>query len=351
MKSTLLTLAILALITVPAFGQTGDGRSDNSAVIADNIESIVETLKTNALPKSEFETTEKYEARRQTARKGGATFKFVLDAAAKTFTYDADSRMTQVSVPVEDHIFLGQNPPKRPVINVHFVKRSERKYTGSNAFGAQAEVTSTTTDFYGVLLSQPIESPLLFPMEAVAAQSVKPFLRIGFVCTLTGNNVVEDTFVNTAKIDFPYDIYQHYKYVPVLITEIFVVDNRDGKVLMQVQTGLAADMTAQKDMRNKLFPITLEIRGLGAVYLSIDGETEQMVQPGFLNETVMFRAKHQIHLRLSTRYDPLQFQLNGVRYKPKWVMNRSGIVEQPEAVISAEQAVQVGTNAKTKHKN
>jgi len=56
---------------------------------------------------------------------------------------------------------------------------------------------------------------------------------------------------------------------------------------MQVHTGSSADMSIQRDMRNKSFPITLEIRGLGAVYLSIDGEPEQMVQPGFLNETVM----------------------------------------------------------------
>jgi hypothetical protein len=338
---------LLALTASAAFGQT-NGPGENAAVKGDNIESLVETLKTNALPKSEFETTEMYEARLQNSRKDGSTFKFVLDAAPKTFTYDADSGMMQVSVPVEDHIFLGQTPSKRPVINVHFVQRSERKYTGSNAFGAQAEVTSTMTDFYGVSLDQSIESPLLFPMDAVAAQSVKPFLRFGFVCTLTGNTVVEDTFANSPTIDFPYGIYHRYKYVSGLITEIFVVDSRDGRVLMQVHTGSSADMSIQRDMRNKSLPIALEIRGLGAVYLSIDGEPEQMVQPGFLNETVMFRAKQQIHLRLSTRYDPLEFRLNGVRYKPKWVMNRSGIVEQPEAVISAEQAVQTGTKAKAK---
>jgi hypothetical protein len=338
---------ILAFTASAAFGQTGNGRGDNTAVIGDNIESIVETLKTNALPKSEFETTQMYEARSQAARKDGSTLKFVLDAAPETFTYDADSGMMQVSVPVKEHIFLGQSVPKRPTINVHAVPRSERKYIGSNAFGAQVEVTSTTDDMYGLLLNQIIESPLLALMEAATAQSVKPFLRLGVICTLTGNTVVEDTYAISATISFPRDFYQHNKYVPALITEIFVIDSRDEKILLRVHPDSSADMSMQRAMRNKILPITLEIRGLGAVYLSIDGEPEQMVQPGF--ETVMFRAKHQIHLKLSTRYDPLEFRLNGVRYKPKWVMNRTGIVEQPETVISAEQAVQVGTKAKTKH--
>lgn len=345
MKHTVLIIALM--VAAPAWGQTGDGRDDNTAVMGDNIESIVETLKTNALPKSEFETTEMYEARRQTMRKDGSTFKFFLAADPKMFSYDADSRMMDVSVPIQNHIFLGQNPSNRSIINVRFVDRSERKYIGSNAFGAQAEVTSTVTDFYGVFLNQSIESPLLFPIDAVAAQAVKPFLRFGFICTLTGNAVVEDTHARTATIDLPYDNYHRYKYVPVMITDIFVVDSRNGNVLMQVNTGSSADIAVQRDLRNKSFPITLEIRGSGAVYLSIDGEPEQMVLPG-VSETVMFRAKRQIHLKLSSQYNPLEFRLNGVRYKPKWVMNRSGIVGQPETVISAEQAVQVGAKTKLK---
>lgn len=244
-----------------------------------------------------------YEARRQTVM---GTFKFVADADPKTFSYDADTKLMQVSVPVGDHIFLGQSVPKRATINVHAIKRSERKYIGSNAFGAQADVTSTITDFYGVLVSQSIESPLLFPIDAIAVQSVKPFLRFGFICTLAGNTVVEDTFANAPTIELPYGIYHHYSYVPVMITELFAVDSRDGKVLVQVHTGSSADAATQRQMRNKSLPITLEIRGLGAVYLSIDGQPEQIVQPGFLNEAVMFRARRQIRMRLSTRYDKLE---------------------------------------------
>ena len=119
---------ILALTVSSAFGQTGDGAVPAAG---DNIESLVETLKTNALPKSEFVTTQVYEAQRQAAQKIGSMFRFVLDATPKAFIYDADSRMMTVSVPTDDHIFIGQNPSRRPVINVHFVKRSERDYIGS----------------------------------------------------------------------------------------------------------------------------------------------------------------------------------------------------------------------------
>lgn len=86
-----LLIPILALTASAAFGQKGDGLGDNTAVVGDNIESLVETLKTNALPKSEFETTQVYEAQEPTAAVSTSTPTAFISANPSSRNLTADS--------------------------------------------------------------------------------------------------------------------------------------------------------------------------------------------------------------------------------------------------------------------
>jgi hypothetical protein len=340
----LITFAVVALAQDATFRDSAPIGNNTTQVgpafAGDSIESLVKDITTNAAPKSEFETTAAYEARRNAARRDGAAFVFVLDSGKDLFTYDADSGTMMTSLPISKETFyLEPNHPEHTVLTLRRIERSSREYIGSNAYGAKANVSSHLFDEYGVVVNQSLLSTLMSPpMDASNAKDTKPYLRAAVACTLLAGPVMRNVSGHEATISNPFEFYVQQQYLPVTVTEILLFDERTGNVLLRVHPDNTTDLTMQRELMSKAFPIELEVRGSGMVYISIDGGSEE---PIFQNKVV--RAKRQMTLKLKSEYDQLAFRLNGLPYKPVWsVHNKSygtfAMFDYAEAVISSANA-------------
>jgi hypothetical protein len=305
------------------------------AFTGDNIQSLVETIKTDSLPKSEFETTVAYEARRNATRKDGTPLVFVFDEKQQ-FTYDADSEMMMTSIAVKKQTFyLERNHPEYSVLDIRRTQRSQREYIGSNAYGAQAKISSSLWDEYGIVINQSLEPTLLLAMNTASARDLKPFLRLGVACTLLTSTILENVSGHEATISSPFEFYTHYFYLPVVVSEMFIFDRRDGTALLRVHSNSSNDLAKQQEFRTKTFPIELEVKGSGVLFVSVDGGSEE---PMFQNTIV--RAKHRLNLKLQSQYAQPDLRLNGIAYRPAWsihnkLINSISIFDYAEAAISS----------------
>jgi YD repeat-containing protein len=89
-------------------------------------------------------------------------------------------------------------------------------------------------------------------------------------------------------------------------------------------------------MRRKSYPLELQIRGAGLVFVQVDNGREEMAFDGTL-----IRAKQQIHLKLETQYSQASFVLNGSAYSPAWqIYNRNvgtlSTFDHAEALITSD---------------
>jgi hypothetical protein len=320
------------------------------AFTGDNIEALVGTMKTDSLPKSEFETTATYEARRNMNRKDGATMVFVLDDK-QHFDYDADSEMMMTTIGVRKQIYLERGRVEYyPILDICHIERSHREYIGSNAYGAERKVSSNQWDEYGITINQPLESTLLVAMNTATAKDVKPFLRLGIACTLLKGALLQTVSGNEATIFNPHAYYINSSYLPVVVTEMFIFDKRDGTALLRVHSNSPDDIAMQRDFRKKTFPIELEFRGSGMLYARIDGGSEEP-----LSQNAIIRAKHQLNLRVEVSYDRLDLRLNEIAYRPAWSIHNLhaqigtlSMFDYAEAVISSadfEEDSQSGTHS------
>src|SRR4051812_21524791 len=85
--------ALLAWAQARIPSDTEPNSSLTPGFTGDNIAAVVASLASISKPRSEFETTMQYEARRSANSKSGSTFTFVLDKKDEMFTYDADAQI------------------------------------------------------------------------------------------------------------------------------------------------------------------------------------------------------------------------------------------------------------------
>jgi hypothetical protein len=306
------------------------------AFTGDNIGLVIKAVTTKAAPKSEFETTPAYEARRNASKMDGSAFVFVFDSQKDFFTYDADSATMMAPLPITTNKFyLEPNSPEYTVLTLRRLELSSREYVGSNAFGATVNVSSHLYDEYGVVTNQPLVTALAFPMEVSIAKDAKSYLRVALACTLLGGEVHRDVAGHEATISDPYETHVQKQYLPVTVTELFVFDERSGNVLLRVRPDNAADLARQREFMSKPFPIELAIRGSGMIYVTID---EGVETPAF--QSTVVKAKHQVVLKVKTELDRFSFLLNGAPYRPVWSVHRNtfgsfSMFDYAQAVVSS----------------
>ena len=290
-----------------------------STFTGDSIEALVQAIKKKSVPKSEFETTAAYEARLNGERRDEGTFVFVLDQ--RQFSYDADAEMMTASISMNKRKFSSEpDHPEYWVLSVRHVLGSRTEYVGSNAFGVEAAVSSTISQDFSVILEQSLEPDLFLPMNPTTAQDVKPHLRTGLTCTLSSDKVFQDFSRHEPTISDPIDDFITYSFVPVTVREMFVFDKRDGTVLLRVHYNEPADLATQREYRDKMFPIELEVEGNSLLYVSIDGGSEEAVF-----ENAVIKAKHQLNLRLKSQFDQVNLRLNGRTFRPAWSIHNREI--------------------------
>jgi hypothetical protein len=300
----------------------------------DDIEQLFKS--SGIAPKSEFETTAQYEARLNAARISGKRLVLLLDdVREQTFKYDADAGMMTATIPTSRVRFLSEpNYPTHTVIRVH---KSERRdeYVGQNAYGAERHISRTRGDEYGVVISQSFNRPLVFPLDSTAAREAKPYLHLGFACTILDDKPLKDLTYHEPTISEPYDLAINEHYLPVSIGEVFVFDARTGVALLRFHPDDSTDAHIQSQTRQKLYALELEIRnGLG-IYAQVDDRAEEMVFGSLV------QARQRIRLRLTSQYETPTFLLNGSPYTPSWrIVNKEygsfSMFDHAEAVINTE---------------
>ena len=134
---------------------------------------------------------------------------------------------------------------KNSAILLLHTQGSNETYVGQTGFGATTVVRSTVYDDYGIVLD---DDPALFEkdtglgihkatfridMDNVAARSVKPFLRVLLIGTLARTQVYKGIDSRSATWSSPSEHTTNKRYVVIAPEELWLFDNRNGKVLLK----------------------------------------------------------------------------------------------------------------------
>ena len=346
-------------------------------------------------PKSEYETSADYQRRisalpirtDSTEPPLDRKLAFVLNGPAAygssgsngvQFSYDADKQIMNVRLEFE-----GASFPEGilPTYNLRNTVLNRSEYTGTNAFGATADVTSYVfggfglTIEYGTWLTPPgelsrlasdpryrfmafergVTLPLQMPL-AVAKDSAG-HLRLLFICSLTSPWLRLATGSRSpATIQDPSEGFAINSYLHVNPEAVWIFDERDGKVIAKfTSSSLQADRqrVAQEyeRARRSLYPLKLEVAlnqgfATGVFSYQIDDQPEQSGPGpyGYIQLPLVIEAKNHasITVRDKDRHEAeayakcFVFKLNGVQVKPKWQTGKSPMTHRYEAVATFE---------------
>ena len=121
--------------------------------VGDDIEKI---FKSAAAPKSEFETTAQYVARRSAESIINKQLVLLLDDMnEESLKYDADLGIMTTTIPIKQKLFiLEPDHPTYQVLAVRKVKLQKDEYIGQNSFGAKTRIERLRSELYGVVVNQ-----------------------------------------------------------------------------------------------------------------------------------------------------------------------------------------------------
>lgn len=204
-------------------------------------------LKNRTIPaKGEFETSAEYNQRLEKFK--SELYAFVPNEP-ENFDYDADTETFAAEIyPGITDVHSRSGWYFRP-FDVHRTKLSEATYVGSNAFGAKALVTKTKSKLTQVVISETEDIlhhsfdsiDISFKLPRDTARSVKPNLRIAFICSpkpeqfepATPSDVKGATgyAISDATIDSPTESWTYYVALRADLRQIWVFDRSTGQVL------------------------------------------------------------------------------------------------------------------------
>jgi hypothetical protein len=333
-----------------------------------DISAIYEAIKNSAAlkPKSEFETTTQYEARRKSFADqpimGTLTLASALAFIVSTdspiygaqFKYDADSQTLAFTLEGRSMTFyLDSVHPELDTILIRSTELDSGTYIASNAFGAKVKVDKTYSRDNGVAfakdnwLFKSSESysrkfTLLFTMTPDQARAVKENGRVLLICKLVDPWFSETVHGHEAKIDEPYDTTVSDNYLQAVPLQLWIFNQKTGEVLSRIsELSVAKAQDEQLAIKLKQTPLLLEVSA-GTTFLytvSIDG------QPGKLEhsdgKTKEFGARSKIVFTVEYPRNLLDysFKLNGKPYEPDWQKDSTKIgnyesIRSATAVIS-----------------
>lgn len=228
-------------------------------------------------PKGEFETTAEYAAR--TAKTSGGLIALVVDPSMAQ--YDADSETMTVSL-VPLTITVGYDNTEGYVVNSKIT--DQHQYVGSNAFGATANITSTSSDIQAVVpksgaLSGGVDFAIKMPRDE--AQRLKPTLKILLIGSLAneqpkplgdgGYNGYDSTKATLAE---PHEESRTYFNLAVDLVDAWVFDSATGDVKARYSERADAGR-----MQVTVYESPSEADGYAVV--SVRGNNDLTLQRGF----------------------------------------------------------------------
>jgi hypothetical protein len=193
----------------------------------------------------------------------GKQLVLLLDSGPEeAFKYDADAGIMTATIPTSKVFFLLEpNRPTYQVVKVHRVDRQKDEYVGQNAYGAETRISRLRSDLYGVVINQSFDTTLAFSLDANTARQTKPYLRLGFSCTVVSDVPMTNLTSHEPTIKEPYDLAILEHYVPVTIAEFFVFDARTGTAILRFHPDDPADVGAQtQNATQKLSPRVADSR-------------------------------------------------------------------------------------------
>jgi hypothetical protein len=236
---------------------------------------IVRALEATGItkPKSEYETSADYQRRRDTLPIHGVLnglppdgkLAFVLNGPAASagvtlggveLRYDADKQLMRVKLDIAKSDF-GPNAIF-PAYSFQSTVLHSSQYTGENAFGATADVTSLVIGGFGITaengtwltpigeLSARASYPqseslaliehtgvtLPLQMPPMIAKDVSDHLRVLLICSLTSPWLRQTTWVSSgATIQDPSEGFITSKYLHVSPEAVWIFDERDGNII------------------------------------------------------------------------------------------------------------------------
>ena len=219
----------------------------------------------NESKKGEFETTAQYQQRVYAASKAAlianlkltSIYAFRVDPDTPLAKYDADTQQMTVTIRSEtvatgtassqDDNYSGTSfDHSREEVLVKRVYRGERTYTGTNGFGAVAQVTSSASDFYEVAFLKlheydggaaiPETFSLKLDAKPEAAITLKPNIAVLALVSLDPNSSYTADFTNTssATVQNPYSYTNSSRLIFCKLVDLWVFDQRDGTILARL---------------------------------------------------------------------------------------------------------------------
>jgi len=365
---------------------------------------IVRALEATGItePKSEYETSADYQKRIAALPIHGVLnglppdgrLAFVLNGPAASagvtlggveLSYDADKQLMSVKLEIAKSDF-GPNAIF-PAFSFQSTVLHSSQYTGKNAFGATADVTSLVIGGFGITaengtwltpigeLSARASYPqsgslaliehtgvtLPLQMPPMVAKDVSDHLRVLLICSLTSPWLRQTTWVSSgATIQDPSEGSITSKYLHVSPEAVWIFDERDGNIIAKfTSSSLQAEWQRiareSEQERRKLYPLKLEIKDRSGwstadFTYQADDQPEQSgtYKPGILRNLIdlplVIEAKNHIQIKLDSKLSyeayvkepSLVFTLNGVQVKPNWHTGKNSVTHRYEAVATFE---------------
>jgi hypothetical protein len=254
-RSIAAVISSLAMLCAQSHGPSGGVAISHSAF--DSLSTLISRLVLSGglTKKGEFETSERFEARRAALLKSNSRrYSFLKEADDSEFSYDADSATLHMALTPVGRTIQGNSATATFTITTTIIGRSS--YVGTNAFGVKKTIISTRFSQYEVAMSD--DSGYDFPekkigdygtgefeslertvaMTASRAKALKPYLRFAFYGKLADSQVFLDSESTTATISSPYEHNTQREIVLFNIEAIKVVDSRTGAVVVDATTAL-----------------------------------------------------------------------------------------------------------------
>ncbi len=301
-------------------------------------------------PKSEFETTTKYQDRvasfeasplvpglrptdpialvliqEETVVKASNEITTSMTSSLGV-TYDADSSQFLLTVKAEQkRLFLEPERPEMSLVQLARTIYDRKKYMASNAMGAEVEVTEVDSNGYGVAIDpnswifsrsgswphhffEPPTIKLRVPPEMAA--SVKPQLAVALVGILVKPWQQKDVFGHDPTFDDPVKILEGLHYAVLEPSQLIVFRRDTGEILKRV------DSNVMENDQNLALNLRTSCKTDRNYYeVSVDGRRDDVR----CSQMPMLRANREIRIEFmsgSGDLTDLSFTLNGRPYSP-----------------------------------
>jgi hypothetical protein len=189
-------------------------------------------------PKSEFETSAEYQARFH--KLPWDVYAFVVPQRFTTVEYDADTETLTVGIDAITPA-IGFTEADSAGIELDRRNEHERKYLGSNAFGASIAVTEHSYDSYSLVTGQTSLPTLKLNVPRNTAPAAKQTVRVLVVTGLDSSSVIEGTYEvlkdatgfrhMKPTFDDPTEVTIYDRSLRTQVIELWMFDWATGEIL------------------------------------------------------------------------------------------------------------------------